>query len=146
MSGTETVTVSETEGGKFTNHIITNSGHTLIADEPKDLGGDDLGPNPYDFLLSALGACKSMTMRMYATHKRFNLDHVEVKLTHRKIHAKDCGNCETEKGMVDIIDTEITISGDLSDVEREKIFAIAEKCPVHRTIMNEVVINSNLTT
>ena len=146
MSGTETVTVSETGAGKFTNSIITSSGHSLMADEPKDLGGDDSGPNPYDFLLSALGSCKSITMRMYASHKRFNLDHVEVKLTHRKIHAKDCEKCETEKGMVDIIDTEITITGDLSDIERTKIFAIAEKCPVHRTIMNEVVINSNLVT
>lgn len=146
MSGTETVTVSETGAGKFTNSITTSSGHSLMADEPKDLGGDDSGPNPYDFLLSALGSCKSMTMRMYANHKRFNLDHVEVRLSHRKIHAKDCEKCETEKGMVDIIDTEITITGDLSDIERTKIFAIAEKCPVHRTIMNEVVINSNLTT
>tara|TARA_R110002073_G_scaffold29817_10_gene93551 strand:- start:34 stop:474 length:441 start_codon:yes stop_codon:yes gene_type:complete len=145
MSGTETVTVSETGTGKFTNSIVTSSGHSFMADEPKDLGGDDNGPNPYDFLLSALGSCKTMTMRMYAIHKRFNLEHVEVKLTHRKIHAKDCEKCETEKGMVDIIDTEITIIGDLSDVERTKIFAIAEKCPVHRTIMNEVVINSNLT-
>ena len=122
MSGTETVTVSETGTGKFTNSIVTSSGHSFMADEPKDLGGDD-----------------------NAVHKRFNLEHVEVKLTHRKIHAKDCEKCETEKGMVDIIDTEITITGDLSDVERTKIFAIAEKCPVHRTIMNEVVINSNLT-
>ncbi len=145
MSGTEWISVSETGSGKFSNKITTSSGHSMIADEPKELGGEDSGPNPYDFLLAALGSCKSMTMRMYANHKGFNLDHVEVTLTHRKIHAKDCEKCETEKGMVDIIDTDITIEGDLTDEQRERIFAIAEKCPVHRTIMNEVVINSKLT-
>ncbi|MCC3861237.1 OsmC family protein [Pseudemcibacter aquimaris] len=144
MADKTSVTISESGAGKFTNKIVTSSGHVLIADEPTELGGDDLGPNPYDYLLSALGACKSMTMRMYAAHKGFKLEHVDVTLNHYRIHAKDCEKCETTKGLVDIIDTEISISGDLTDDERRRIFAIAEKCPVQRTIMNEVVINSNL--
>lgn len=144
MSDKTSVTVSETGAGKFTNKIVSSSGHVMIADEPKEMGGEDLGPNPYDYLLTALGACKSMTMRMYAQHKGFKLEHVDVTLTHYRIHAKDCEKCETKKGLVDIIDTEISISGDLTEEEKQRIFAISEKCPVHRTIMNEVVINSDL--
>ena len=144
MSDTQTVVVSQTEQGKYTNSIETSSGHKMIADEPLSVGGDDLGPPPYDFLLSALGACKSMTMRMYANRKGYNLDHVEVKLSHSKIHATDCENCETKKGLVDHIQTDITIEGDLTDEERQKIFDIAARCPVHRTITSEIIINSSL--
>lgn len=83
-------------------------------------------------------------MRMYADHKGFNLDRAEVKLSHSKIHAEDCEECETEKGEVDHIDTEITITGDLTQEERQKIFEIAEKCPVHKTITGEIIIDASL--
>lgn len=144
MSGTETVIVSQAEQGQYTNSIITSSGHNMTADEPLSVGGLDLGPSPYDFLLSALGSCKSMTMRMYASRKGFKLDHVEVKLSHSKIHAEDCENCETKKGLVDHIQTDISLKGDLTDEERQKIFDIAARCPVHRTITHEIIIESSL--
>ncbi len=144
MSESTNVKVVETLSGKYTNDITTSGGHHMIADEPKDLGGDDKGATPYDFLLSALGSCKSMTMRMYAEHKGYKLDNIEVHLSHKKIHAKDCKNCESEKGLIDYIETNIKITGNLSEEERLKIFQIAEKCPVHRTIMNEIYIESIL--
>ena len=139
-----TVAVSETRTGKFTNVVVTGSGHVMSADEPLSVGGDDTGATPYDLLLSALGACKSMTMRMYADRKGYKLDRAEVRLSHDKIHVDDCETCETEKGKVDQIKTDISLSGDLSEEERQKIFEIAEKCPVHRTITGEIVIEANL--
>lgn len=138
----DTVVVGETGDGKFTNLVVTGSGHIISADEPEAVGGDNSGPTPYDFLLAALGACKSMTMRMYAEHKGFNLDRAEVRLSHSKIHAEDCAECETKKGKVDHIETEINITGDLTEEERQKIFEIAEKCPVHKTITGEIIIDA----
>lgn len=139
-----TVAVGETGTGKFTNTVITGSGHVLSADEPPSVGGDDTGATPYDLLLAALGACKSMTMRMYADRKGFKLDRAEVRLSHDKIHAEDCEQCETETGKVDQIKADITITGDLSEEERQKIFEIAERCPVHRTISSEIIIEAEL--
>ncbi len=140
----DTVVVGETGDGKFTNVVVTGSGHIISADEPEAVGGDNSGPTPYDFLLAALGACKSMTMRMYANHKGFKLDRAEVRLSHSKIHAEDCAECETKKGKVDHIETEINITGDLTEEERQKIFEIAEKCPVHKTITGEIIIDATL--
>ncbi|MDG1021650.1 MAG: bifunctional alpha/beta hydrolase/OsmC family protein [Emcibacteraceae bacterium] len=140
----DTVVVGETGDGKFTNVVVTGSGHIISADEPEPVGGDNSGPTPYDFLLAALGACKSMTMRMYANHKGFKLDRAEVRLSHSKIHAEDCAECETKKGKVDHIETEINITGDLTEEERQKIFEIAEKCPVHKTITGEIIIDTTL--
>ena len=140
----DTVVVAETGDGKFINAVVTGAGHILKADEPESVGGDNTGPTPYDFLLAALGACKSMTMRMYANHKGYNLGRAEVRLSHSKINAEDCAECETEKGKVDHIETEITITGDLTDEERQKIFEIAEKCPVHKTITGEIIIDAKL--
>ncbi len=139
-----TVAVGETGTGKFTNTVMTGSGHILSADEPPSVGGDDTGPTPYDLLLAALGACKSMTMRMYADRKGFKLERAEVRLSHDKIHAADCEQCETETGKVDQIKAEISIVGDLTDEERQKIFEIAERCPVHKTITSEIRIEAEL--
>ncbi|NQV99030.1 MAG: OsmC family protein [Rhodospirillales bacterium] len=139
-----TVAVAETGTGRFSNAIITGSGHLLNADEPKSVGGDDTGPSPYDLLLAALGACKSMTMRMYAERKGYKLERAEVRLRHDKVHAEDCQKCETKTGKVDQIRAEITITGDLSDDERQKIFEIAERCPVHRSITGEIIIEAEL--
>lgn len=139
-----TVIVAETEAGKFTNTIVTGSGHVIAADEPQSVGGDDTGATPYDFLLSALGACKTMTMRMYADRKGLALERAEVRLSHDKIYAKDCENCETTSGKIDQIKAEITLTGDLNDDERQKIFEIAERCPVHKTITSEIIIEAEL--
>ena len=99
---------------------------------------------PYDFLLAALGACKVMTMRMYANRKGFALRHAAATLKHDKIHAEDCAECETKDGKVDQIAVEIAIDGDLSEEDRRRIFDIAERCPVHRTLNAEVVIQARL--
>jgi len=139
-----TVAVGETGTGKFTNMVVTGAGHSISADEPPSVGGDDTGPTPYDLLLAALGACKSMTMRMYADRKGYKLDRAEVRLSHDKIHAEDCEQCETAAGKVDQIKAEIMITGDLTEDERQKIFEIAERCPVHKTITSEIRIEAEL--
>ena len=139
-----TVVVSETGTGKFANTISIGAKHSLTADEPATHGGGDTGPTPYDFLLSALGACKSMTMRMYAERKGYPMDRAIVTLRHDKIHAEDCAECETGEGRVDRIETEIEIIGDMDNETRLKIAAIAEKCPVHKSLKSEVMIESRL--
>ncbi len=135
-----TVLVRSTGKGKFQQQILVGK-HEIFADEPKSYGGDETGPTPYDFLKMALGACKSMTLKMYADRKGWPLTGVEVEVTHDKTHAKDCENCETKEGKIDQFDCAITIKGnDLSDEQRDKLMEIADKCPVHKTLQNEVVI------
>ncbi|MBL4666114.1 MAG: alpha/beta fold hydrolase [Sneathiella sp.] len=135
-----TVVVAETGHGKFTNAISVGGKHQLVADEPPSVGGTDTGPTPYDYLLAGLGACKAMTMRMYAERKGYALDRAIVTLKHDKIHATDCEACETEGGRIDQITVEIEVQGDLDDATRQQIIDIADKCPVHRTLHSEVNI------
>lgn len=139
-----TVVVSESGTGTFTNSVATQSGHVFHADEPVTLGGSNVGPTPYDLLLSSLGTCKVMTMRMYANRKKYKLSKAEVRLRHEKIHANDCADCETKSGKIDRIDVHITLDGDLTEQERQAIFKIAERCPVHRTITSEIDIQAAL--
>lgn len=138
------VVVQETRTGKFTNLVSVGGRHLLPADEPLSVGGNDTGPTPYDFLLAALGACKTMTMRMYADRKGLNLDVARVTLRHAKIHAEDCESCETKEGRIDKIDVDVHIDGNLTDEERQKIYEIADRCPVHQTLRSEVSIASKL--
>lgn len=133
------VTVQETGQSKFQQEVTVGP-HHLIADEPASAGGQDSGPNPYDFLLTGLGACTSMTMRMYADRKSLPLDRVTVTLNHSKIYAKDCEECETKTGMLDQIERVIAIEGNLDAEQRSKLMEIADKCPVHRTLTSEVRI------
>jgi putative redox protein len=119
---------------------VKANGHILVADEPLEMGGTDKGPTPYDYLLGALGSCTAMTLRMYADHKDWPLESVKVRLTHGKIHADDCANCEAETGKIDRIECEIEIEGDLSDEQHDKLLEIAGKCPIHRTLTSETVI------
>lgn len=118
--------------------------HRLSADEPVGAGGSDLGPNPYDYLLAGLGACTSMTLRLYADHKKWPLEKVSVRLSHEKIHAEDCADCETKEGKIDQIEREIEVQGPLDSTQRQRLLEIAEKCPVHRTLHSEIKIFSKL--
>lgn len=133
------VVVRETRQSKFQQTVSTGP-HLLIADEPVAAGGADSGPGPYDFLLAGLGACTSMTMRLYANRKSLPMDRVTVTLKHSKIYAKDCAECETKEGMLDQIERIITIDGNLDIEQRKKLMEIADKCPVHRTLTSEVRI------
>ena len=118
-------------------------GHSLVADEPEALGGNNEGPAPYDLLLAALGACTNMTLSMYSSRKSWPLTGVETLLRHRKVDAEDCRDCETEKGKVDVIERELTLHGDLSEDQLARLMEIAERCPVHRTLTSETVIRSH---
>ena len=118
--------------------------HHLSADEPVAAGGTDTGPNPYDLLLAALGACTSMTVAMYARRKQWPLEAVTVRLRHSKIHAADCASCETKEGKLDHIETEVELVGALSEEQRVRLLAIANKCPVHRTLTSEIDIQTHL--
>jgi uncharacterized OsmC-like protein/fermentation-respiration switch protein FrsA (DUF1100 family) len=134
------VVVRETRAaGKFQNTVSIGA-HHLLADEPAAVGGEDTGPGPYDFLLASLGACKSITMRLYADRKSFPLERATVTLSHNKIYAKDCAECETKEGMLDQIEVAIGLEGPLDADQRRRILEIADKCPVHRTLTSEIHI------
>jgi uncharacterized OsmC-like protein len=133
------VVVQETRKSKF-NQTIFVGPRQLIADEPVAAGGEDAGPGPYDLLLAGLGACTSMTMRLYADRKSLPLDRVTVSLKHSKIYAKDCAECETRDGMLDQIERDIAMDGALDPEQRKKLMEIADKCPVHRTLTSEIRI------
>lgn len=117
--------------------------HRLHSDEPPDWGNDG-GPDPYELLLAALGACTSMTLRMYADRKQWPLQSVHVHLSHSRIHAEDCATCDTREGMLDQIDVEISLIGDLSENQRQRLMEIADHCPVHRTLLGEIQIRTSL--
>jgi uncharacterized OsmC-like protein/alpha/beta superfamily hydrolase len=131
------VLVRETHAGKFQQEILTGP-HRLLADEPEKMGGMNSGPGPYDYLLAALGACTSMTIRLYADFKQIPLDNVSVRLSHGKIHAKDCETCDTKVSKVDRIERFITLEGSFDDEQRQKLMEIADKCPVHKTLTSVV--------
>ena len=136
-----TVVVRETGNGKFQQQIV-NGPHRLLADEPPSVGGTDTGPTPYGLLLAGLGACTTMTIRMYADRKKWPLERASCTLSHDKIHAADCEDCETKDGKIDAIDREIELTGALDDEQRARLMEIADKCPVHRTLHSEVKITT----
>lgn len=136
-----TVIVAETGDGKL-QQAITAGRHRLTADEPVAMGGRDSGPGPYDLLLAALGACTSMTLRLYAERKKLPLERISVRLKHQKIHAEDCAECETREGMLDRIERTITLTGELDAASRARLLEIADKCPVHRTLTSEIDIRT----
>lgn len=138
----ESVTVVRIEEG-FRTDILSN-GFPLVADEPISVGGTNTGPNPYDYLLTALGSCTAMTLRMYADRKKWPLESVTVRLTHRKLHARDCADCESEAGYVDHVHREIALEGRLDAEQRQRLLEIADRCPVHKTLHGEVVVRSRL--
>jgi len=114
--------------------------HSLVADEPVSAGGGDAGPDPYDYLLTSLGVCTSMTVGLYARRKQMPLENIRVSLWHSRIYARDCEECETKEGMLARIDVEIELTGSLSAEQHAKLMEIAAKCPVHRTLTSEINI------
>jgi uncharacterized OsmC-like protein/fermentation-respiration switch protein FrsA (DUF1100 family) len=135
------VVVRETRHGRFQQEVSAGR-HRFVADEPVAVGGLDSGPGPYDLLLAALGACTAMTLRLYAERKGLPLEQVTVALTHDRIHAADCEDCETKEGMIDRIERAITLRGALDATQRKRLMEIADKCPVHRTLTSEVDIRT----
>ena len=118
--------------------------HQLIADEPRSVGGTDQGPTPYDLLSAALATCTTMTLRMYANHKKLGFESATVRVEHDKIHAKDCADCESDGGKIDEFRRTISLEGDLTDAERQRMLEIADRCPVHRTLHGEIKVRSKL--
>jgi putative redox protein len=138
-----TVIVTDAGNGKYAQ-LVTSGSHTLTADEPESAGGDDAGPNPYALLLAALGTCTAMTLRLYADRKGIPLKRTTVRLRHDRIYARDCADCETDKGMLSEISRDIHVEGELDDAQRARLLEIADRCPVHRTLTSEIVIRTTL--
>ncbi len=138
-SGKAADVVVRGDARSFSQEIVAGK-HRLRADEPVSAGGGDTGPNPYDYLLAALGVCTSMTVGLYARRKQLPLENTTVSLWHSRIHARDCEECETKEGMLDRIDVEVELTGTLTTEQHAKLMEIAAKCPVHRTLTSEINI------
>ena len=121
---------------------IKSAGHGLLADEPVRLGGTDRGPTPYGLLLSSLGSCTSITLRMYADRKGWDVDEINVYLNHEKVHAEDCEDCPDSIHKIDHIERLIEIVGTLDGTQRKRLLEIADHCPVHRTLQGNIHITT----
>ena len=118
----------------YRTEILAN-GHAMLADEPRSLGGTNAGPTPYQYLAAGLGACTAITLRMYADRKKWPLQGVSVELTHQKVHAEDC-DCEARiSGKIDQIQRVVSLEGPLDEDQQARLLEIANRCPVHRTLM-----------
>jgi len=137
------VLVVESGEGLLKQYLLDGR-HRLVADEPVQAGGSDAGPNPYELLLMSLGACTAMTLRLYARRKQWPLERVAVRLSHARIHAEDCADCETKIGFIDRIEREIDLKGPLDAEQRRRLMEIADRCPVHRTLTSEINVQSRL--
>lgn len=124
--------------------VMTAGSYEEVADEPAEQGGGGMGPDPYDYLLMSLGSCSVITMKMYAERKEWSVDHLYIELRHSKEHTRDCADCEDPSARIDKIEKEIIIRGDLSGEQLDKLLEISEKCPVHRTLMQDVEIASTI--
>ena len=142
-AGPRTIIVHGSAAG-FAQEIAMGQ-HRLAADEPVSVGGTDTGPTPYDLLLAALGSCTSMTVAMYARRKQWPLESVTVRLSHSRVHAADCAEAETKVGMLDHVHRDVEFSGPLSEEQRARLLDIASKCPVHRTLESEIMIETHQT-
>jgi len=150
LDGTDPQGASSVDDNRVTAHTgdtgyvteIKAGSHVLVADEPVAVGGTNQGPTPYDLLAASLGACTGMTLRMYADRKKWPLESVTVRLRHQKVHAADCRQCNTTEGRVDHIEREIIIEGALDADQRQRLLEIADRCPVHRTLHSEVVVDT----
>ena len=128
---------------KFLRQVSTDD-HAWVADEPRKVGGDNLGPDPYEHLLAALGTCTSMTIRMYANHKKIPLEDVDITLSHSREHSEDCDHCDEPQARIDVLSRSITLQGNLSDAQRARLLEIADRCPVHKTLEGDLQIRTEL--
>ena len=128
------VMVSELDH-KFQQEIFTDN-HHWYADEPTKMGGQNSGPDPYEHLLAALGACTAMTIRMYATHKKIPLEHVEVSLSHERNYLEDAEKSDNIDSKIEALIRKIQLIGPLNKMEKNRLLEIADRCPVHRTLHN----------
>jgi putative redox protein len=142
-AGPGTVIVTDAGIGKYAQRI-TLGRHVLVADEPASAGGDGAGPSPSELLLAALGTCTAMTLRVYAYRNGIKLRRAMVRLRHDRIHAQDCADCETGKGMLSEISRDIQLEGELDAEQRARLLMVADRCPVHRTLTSEIVIRTTL--
>jgi putative redox protein len=133
-----------TSSGAAFEQRIEAGPHRFRSDEPASVGGADSGPGPYDLLLAALGSCTAMTIGLYARRKRWSLERVSVRLTHTREHAQDCADCEEKPVRIERIERRIAFWGNLDAEQRKQLIAIAEKCPVHRTLTGELEIRTTL--
>lgn len=125
---------------------LTAGEHELLADEPESVeGGDNQGPDPYDYLLMSLGSCTVMTIKMYTRRKEWPVEDVYMELRHNKRHDEDCDNCEDPDSKIDVIEKEVIVEGDLTEEQIDKILDISKKCPVHRTLEGDMSIKSSIT-
>lgn len=138
------VDVAWAGGGRYRQAVRTST-HDWVVDEPVSVGGNDAGPNPYDQLLAALGACTSITLRMYADRKGYPLQHVSVRLRHDRIHAKDCADCAASTGTLTRIRRDIRLDGPLTAEQRQALMSVADRCPVHQVLRSETVIETHVT-
>lgn len=137
----ETITARTCAGGFVTE--VEAGGHRFVADEPTALGGTDRGPSPYDLLAAALGTCTSMTLRVYAERNGWPLHSATTEVRHRRVHAEDCVDCGPG-GKLDQFEREIELVGPLDDTQRQRLLAIADRCPVHRTLHSEMRVITRL--
>ncbi len=133
------------KGGPGLKEEIAVRGKTLVADEPLDAGGTDVGPTPYELLLGALGACTAMTITLYARRKGWDVTGVTVELDHDRVHASDCASCESPDGYLDRIQVRIAVDGPLHEEQRARLEEIARRCPIHKTLIGDIQIEEQLT-
>lgn len=135
--------VARTGQQGYRTEIMAN-GHALVADEPLSVGGTNGGPTPYNLLAAALGACTTMTLRMYADRKEWPLEEATARLKHSRVHAEDCATCEEADTRIDVLDREIFLTGPIDEAQRERLLEIANRCPVHQTLEGEIRIETRL--
>lgn len=143
LVGNSDEVVARTRIDGFRTELLA-AGHAMLADEPESVGGTNSGPSPYDLLGAALASCTSMTLKMYASRKGLDLQSISVRVKHGKVHAKDCGDCESTAGKVDEFRRQISFEGNLTDAQTRRLLEIADMCPVHRTLEGEIKIRTQL--